>query len=55
LREANESKYWLRIMAALEISNDDKLLYLQNEIEAITRILGVIVSKAHKNIKADNV
>ncbi len=52
LREANESRYWLKLLKELKIGDLDKLVYLQNEGEKISRILGSIVSKAHKKLNS---
>jgi len=51
LREANESLYFLKVMDELQIGNDVKRKELIGECTEIGRILGSIVSKAHKNIK----
>jgi len=50
LREANESKYWLRVIKELNISNIEITDALLNEIDEISKILGSIVSKADKNL-----
>ena len=50
LREANESKYWLRIIKELNISNSKITDELLKEVEEISKILGSIVSKADKKI-----
>ena len=50
LREANESKYWLRIIKELNISNIKITDELLKEVEEISKILGSIVSKADKKI-----
>jgi four helix bundle protein len=52
LREANESKYWLRLLRGLEIGDLQTLEILENEISQISKILGAIVSRSHK--KAEN-
>ena len=49
LREANESKYWLRVIKELNISNAQKTDELLKEVDEISKILGSIVSKADKN------
>jgi len=51
LREANESLYFLKVMNELEIGDDVKRKELIGECTEIGRILGSIVSKAHKKIK----
>ena len=50
LREANESKYWLRVIKELNISNSKITDELLKEVEEISKILGSIVSKADKKI-----
>lgn len=45
LREANESKYWLKIMDHLDIGNAEKGKYLMNEVSEIGRMLGASVSR----------
>jgi four helix bundle protein len=51
LREANESKYWLKIMTELKMGDDDVRNALINEIVTITRILGSITSKVDRKLK----
>jgi four helix bundle protein len=51
LREANETKYWLRIIKKLEISNTNIIEELCDEASQITLILGAIASKAEKKTK----
>ncbi len=51
LREANESLFFLRVMNELEIGDDTLRIELIQECIEITKILGSIVSKAHRNIK----
>ena len=50
LREANESKYWLRVIKELNISNAQKTDELLKEVDEISKILGSIVSKADKKL-----
>ena len=50
LREANESKYWLRVIKELHIMNEQKTEELLKEVGEISKILGSIVSKAAKKI-----
>jgi four helix bundle protein len=52
LREANESKYWLKVIEKLEIGDRKKLDYLMIEAEEISRILGSIVSKVDRKLKS---
>jgi len=54
LREANETKYWLRILEKLAIGDTELLNSLLNEINEISKILGSIVSKIDKKIKNQN-
>ena len=50
LREANETKYWLRIIKELKITNEIKTVELLNEVVEISKILGSIVSKADRKV-----
>lgn len=52
LREANETRYWLRIISELNIINKDILYKLLDEIEQLAKILGAIVSRAAKQQKS---
>lgn len=52
LREMRESNYWLRLLAATDLSNkfnQEELKYLENESEELKKILGSIVSKSKLN------
>jgi four helix bundle protein len=49
LREANESKYWLKIINKLDLVKVDRLI---KEVDALSKILGSIVSKADKKLKS---
>jgi len=51
LREANESVYWLKILNELKVGDDQSRIDLLNEAIEISKILGSIVSKAHKNLR----
>jgi len=51
LREANESKYWLKIMDRLDIGDKEKRIYLLKEAKEIALILGSIVSKLDRKVK----
>ena len=50
LREANESKYWYKIIERLEILKTEDLKRLIKESNEISLILGSIVSKMHKKL-----
>jgi four helix bundle protein len=50
LREANESKYWYKIIFELEIHNKDEINKMLQESNEISLILGSIVSKMSKKI-----
>lgn len=54
LREANESKYWLKIITELNIGEQRKREFLMSEIESISKILGSITSKVDKKLKGYN-
>jgi four helix bundle protein len=51
LREANESKYWLKIMDELKTGDENKRKKLLNEITTISKILGSIASKVDRKLK----
>lgn len=50
LREANESKYWYKIIDNLEINKTDDIKKLLQESNEISLILGSIVSKLSKKL-----
>jgi four helix bundle protein len=50
LREANESKYWYKIILELEIFNNEDIDKMSKESNEISLILGSIVSKMNKKI-----
>jgi four helix bundle protein len=52
LREANETKYWLKILDRLDIGENIVREKLLQEIDEISRILGSIVSKVDKKLKS---
>ena len=52
LREANETKYWLKILDRLDIGENQLREKLLQEIDEISRILGSIVSKVNKKLKS---
>ena len=52
LREANETKYWLKILNRLDIGENQLREKLLKEIDEISRILGSIVSKVDKKLKS---
>ena len=49
LREANESKYWFKILDGLNIGEVNIRKELLNEVSEISLILGSIVSKSQRN------
>jgi len=49
LKEARETLYWLKLLAATEIVPDSRLLPLSSEAEELTRILGSIIVKTKAN------
>jgi four helix bundle protein len=51
LREANESKYWFKIVKELNLGDSKKLNLLLNEVHEISLMLGTIVSKVDKKLK----
>lgn len=46
LKEARETLYWLKLLAATEIIPESRLTPIAQEAEEITRILGAIIVKA---------
>ena len=52
LREANESKYWLKIIQRLDLADNSDVNNLISEVSEISKILGSIVSKVDKNINS---
>ena len=48
VNEANESKYWLKIIKELHITSPSKTDKLLNEVTELAKILGAIVSTAAK-------
>ena len=54
LREANESSYWLKIIEALDIADQDQVKTLLKESQEIGKILGAIASKMDKIRKQQN-
>ncbi len=49
LKEARETKYWLRLLIASETIKGDRLLPLLNEINELIKIIASIVVKTKKN------
>jgi four helix bundle protein len=45
MREAVETKYWLKIIDKMQIGDSEKRTLLVNEIDEIVRIFGAILSK----------
>jgi len=45
LKEARESNYWLRVLKALQETNDDELNYLIQESNELKKILATILNK----------
>jgi four helix bundle protein len=48
LKEARETMYWLRLLAASKIISEKRLLDLQKEAEELARIIGSIIVSAKK-------
>jgi len=46
LKEARETLYWLKLLAASEIVSENRLNPISQEAEEITRILGATIVKA---------
>ena len=51
LKEANETKFWLRLLKECGYIHEDRYMTLKNDCEQIIRILVTIVSKVKKRIK----
>ena len=49
LKEARETHYWLRLLAATELPTDRQLADLTDEALQLKRILGAIIVSAKKN------
>lgn len=49
LKEARETKYWLRLLKSAEIISGEKVEFLINESDEISRILGKIIVNAKNN------
>jgi len=48
LKEARETIYWLRLLAASKIISEKRLLDLQTEADELARIIGAIIVSAKK-------
>lgn len=51
LKEARETKYWLRLLSASETLAAARMKELEQECDEITRIVGSIVVSAKQNLK----
>ena len=51
LKEANETKFWLRLLKECGYIHEDIYMTLKNDCEQIIRILVTIVSRVKKRIK----
>ena len=51
LKEANETKFWLRLLKECGYIHEDRYMTLKNDCEQIIRILVTIVKKKKKRIK----
>ena len=49
LKEARETRYWLRLLIAVELFPDSRLRPLLNEAEEIIKIIAAIVVKTKRN------
>ncbi len=43
LKEARETSYWLRLLAASEVMPESRIAELQKEIEELMRVIGAII------------
>lgn len=53
LKEARETRYWLRLLAAADVLPAERLTDLQSEVEEVSRILGAIVVSAKRNLNKE--
>ena len=51
LKEARETDYWLRLLAAAQVVPQKRISELQGEVAEVKRILGAIVVTAEKNAR----
>ena len=51
LREANESRYWYRMISALHLADHKKTSELLSECTEIAKMLGSIMSKLNRKLK----
>ena len=49
LKEARETSYWLRLLAAASVLPEQQIRELRREAEEITRIIGAIIVSAKRN------
>lgn len=49
LKEARETKYWLRLLIATELISEDRLLPMLGEINELIKIIAAIVVKTKQN------
>ena len=49
LKEARETRYWLRLLIAVELFPDSRLRPLLNEAEEIIKIIAAIIVKTKRN------
>lgn len=51
LKEARETDYWLRLLAATQVVPQKRITELQKEVGTVKRILGAIIVTAKKNAR----
>ena len=51
LKEANETKYWLRLMRATEMINDEEAKNLITDADELMRILTSVINTKETNMK----
>jgi len=51
LKEARETDYWLRLLAAAQVVPQRRISELQKEVAEVKRILGAIIVTAKKNAR----
>jgi four helix bundle protein len=49
LKEARETKYWLRLLVATELVKEERLIPLLNEANELMNIIGAIIVKTQNN------
>ena len=51
LKEANETKYWLRLMSATELLGEKEMKSLINDVDELMHMLTAIINTTEKKLK----